>query len=231
MKYYVALDLPDHEVDPIAPDDRASIAAWLEVRLQQRCEAVVYGSVADMVAEEGGVETVAVLCTRHPDASNEYTISNPEGVPLVVIDVDYGSGFDGQPGDEDEAEYAIEMALNITKDASVLPDGDPVKVAVAGIADDLRDDARRYLTKARIRELEEDFDAPAEEMGEDDFHDLTLCPDCDADLSMGGKHETDCPLAARFAHLEEDPDAPDDGKVLVAGILYNAETGEEAVPQ
>lgn len=33
---------------------------------------------------------------------------------------------------------------------------------------------------------------------------------------------------ARFAVLEEDPDAPDDGQVLVAGVLYDAETGEEA---
>jgi len=29
-----------------------------------------------------------------------------------------------------------------------------------------------------------------------------------------------------FAYLEEDPDAPDDGKVLVSGQLYDEETGE-----
>lgn len=34
--------------------------------------------------------------------------------------------------------------------------------------------------------------------------------------------------AGRFADLEEDPDPPDDGLVLVAGVLYDAETGEEA---
>lgn len=34
--------------------------------------------------------------------------------------------------------------------------------------------------------------------------------------------------ASRLADLEEDPDAPDDGLVLVAGVLYDAETGEEA---
>jgi len=31
--------------------------------------------------------------------------------------------------------------------------------------------------------------------------------------------------------LEEDPDAPDDGKMLIAGILYDRETGMEADPQ
>jgi hypothetical protein len=36
-------------------------------------------------------------------------------------------------------------------------------------------------------------------------------------------------VEARLATLEEDPDAPDDGKVLIAGVLYDAETGEEAV--
>jgi hypothetical protein len=38
-------------------------------------------------------------------------------------------------------------------------------------------------------------------------------------------------LLFRFGSLEEDPDAPADGKVLVAGALYDAETGEEADPQ
>ena len=31
--------------------------------------------------------------------------------------------------------------------------------------------------------------------------------------------------------LEEDPDAPDDGKMLIAGVLYDRETGMEADPQ
>lgn len=30
---------------------------------------------------------------------------------------------------------------------------------------------------------------------------------------------------------EEDPDAPDDGKMLIAGILYDRATGQEADPQ
>ena len=37
--------------------------------------------------------------------------------------------------------------------------------------------------------------------------------------------------APRHDDLEEDPDAPDDGKVLVAGVLYDRETGMEADPQ
>jgi hypothetical protein len=36
------------------------------------------------------------------------------------------------------------------------------------------------------------------------------------------------PSAPSFSYLDEDPDAPDDGLVLVAGVLYNAKTGEEA---
>lgn len=31
--------------------------------------------------------------------------------------------------------------------------------------------------------------------------------------------------------MEEDPDAPDDGKMLIAGILYDRATGQEADPQ
>lgn len=127
--------------------------------------------------------TVAILCVRHPDASNEFTVSAPEGVDVLVISADYGSGFDGQPRSEDEAEYAVEMAQSLTDEAAGLPDGDKVKEAVAGITAELWEDASHYLSKARL------------------------------------------------AELEEDPDAPDDGKVLVAGILYDAETGEEAVPQ
>jgi hypothetical protein len=30
---------------------------------------------------------------------------------------------------------------------------------------------------------------------------------------------------------DEDPDAPDDGKTLIAGVLYDRETGMEADPQ
>lgn len=33
--------------------------------------------------------------------------------------------------------------------------------------------------------------------------------------------------AFRIRDLEEDPDAPDDDLVLVAGVLYDANTGEE----
>lgn len=37
-------------------------------------------------------------------------------------------------------------------------------------------------------------------MGPDDFHDLGLCPDCEADLTIASTlHADDCPLAARFA--------------------------------
>lgn len=32
----------------------------------------------------------------------------------------------------------------------------------------------------------------------------------------------------RLSHMDEDPDPPDDGLILVAGVLYDAETGEEA---
>lgn len=56
-------------------------------------------------------------------------------------------------------------------------------------------------------------------------------------ITEDGAEETDAiwgpfaiwPRAGRFAGLEEDPDAPRDGKVLVAGVLYDAETGEEAL--
>jgi hypothetical protein len=47
------------------------------------------------------------------------------------------------------------------------------------------------------------------------------CGECDCDRWSDEEQD----------NLEEDPDAPDDGKVLVAGVLYDRETGMEADPQ
>ena len=80
---------------------------------------------------------VAVLCVRHPDYSNEHTVSSPGGLDVVVITADYGSNFDGQPRNTEEGEYAVEMADSLTEEVVELRDGDPVKEAVRGIADEL----------------------------------------------------------------------------------------------
>lgn len=81
--------------------------------------------------------TVAILVVRHPDASNEFTVSTPPGTEVVIIDVDYGSSFDGQPRNAEEAESAISIADSIIEQAAVLPALDPVRVAIAFIADEL----------------------------------------------------------------------------------------------
>jgi hypothetical protein len=41
-------------------------------------------------------------------------------------------------------------------------------------------------------------------MGPDDFHDLTLCPDCKRDMTAGKLHTADCPLALA-QDAEDDP--------------------------
>lgn len=57
----------------------------------------------------------------------------------------------------------------------------------------------------------------------DDWHLVLEDEDPDAPVLRRGRPD--------LLELEEDPDAPDDGKVLIAGVLYDAETGEEADPQ
>jgi hypothetical protein len=101
--------------------------------------------------------TVTVLVSRHPDAEDDFTISAPEGTDVQIIYADWGSGFDGEPSTVEEGEYAVEMADNLTEQASNLPDGDPVKEAVHGIADELLDAAE---------ELGVDIDAVREDVRE-----------------------------------------------------------------
>lgn len=51
--------------------------------------------------------------------------------------------------------------------------------------------------------------------------------DNDRCTCTGPSHESSCKVAGDFGMSLPLPD-PDDGKVLIAGVLYDAETGEEA---
>ncbi len=79
------------------------------------------------------------------------------------------------PRNEEEAEYAVELAISIRGEVASLPQDDKVRKAVENIANLLIDDASEYI-----------------------------------------------PV--------DDDVAYNDGKTLVAGVLYDA-SGEEAVPQ
>lgn len=118
------------------------------------------------------IPTVTILCVRDPDSSNNHTVS-AEGVNVVVIECDFGSGMNSRsPRNEEEAEYAVELAVRLRHDVASLPQDDPVRKEAQGIADELLDDASEYI-----------------------------------------------PV--------DDDVAYDDGKTLVAGALFDAETGEE----
>lgn len=98
--------------------------------------------ITEAHSDEDHEQVVAVLVVRHPDAENNITVDAPEGVRVVTISVDYGSGYDGQPRDEDEADYADEQADDLVEQASQLPEGNPIRAQVEAIVRELRSDAR-----------------------------------------------------------------------------------------
>ena len=50
--YYVVLELPFHQPDPNGPDDRSSIAAYIEVRIGDGAVATVYATAEEIVLDE-----------------------------------------------------------------------------------------------------------------------------------------------------------------------------------
>lgn len=60
-------------------------------------------------------------------------------------------------------------------------------------------DSCEHPVESPVQECEPEPDEPCDcdtcGMGPDDLHDLGLCPDCEADLTIAGtEHATDCPL-------------------------------------
>lgn len=85
--------------------------------------------------------TVTILVVRDPDAANDYTVSAPDGIEVKFVEADLGSGFDSYPHNDDEADYAIELADSLDTETQHLPEDDPVRVAAMELALQLRNDA------------------------------------------------------------------------------------------
>lgn len=75
--------------------------------------------------------TAYVFAFRHPD---DATIFYTDG-DVKIIEADYGSGFDCRPRNEDEAEYAREMADSIEEQIKDVPEGEVRKQALAVVAE------------------------------------------------------------------------------------------------
>lgn len=82
-------------------------------------------------------ETPVVLCVRHPDNANDYTVEDGE---VKIIDLDFGSSFDGRPEELDTWQEWAEGARS-QMDEAKLPEDHPIRQNVESLIGEAKPDA------------------------------------------------------------------------------------------